>query len=115
MSFASGVGAVILGVASLGLASFGILCAVLVPVGGIVEMRRRVLKAEAGGVSTCPLIGSVAGSLAVLVAPFGTLRSRVVWSWAPLAIEVSVLLLLGLLWKVSGLAREAEANSARRH
>jgi hypothetical protein len=110
----SGAVSVLLGIVSLALAVFATLCAVLVPVGSILAMRRYVLRDEHRGVSNCPLVGAVAGFLAVVVAPIGTIRSRVVWSWAPLAIEVSVFLLVAVLWNVSGLARRAARQRAAR-
>lgn len=103
-----------MGIASLALASFGTLCAVLVPIGSILALRRHVLQDEDRGASNCPLVGSVAGFLAVVVAPIGTIGNRVVWAWAPLAIEVTVFLLIVLFWIVSGLSRQAARQSDAR-
>lgn len=96
---------VVFGAVALALALFAFLCAVLVPVGNMLECRRIVLQNEDRGGSTCMSVGSVAGFLAIILAPVGTLGHRLLWSWVPLAIEASVVLLLTVSWIASGLGK----------
>lgn len=43
---------------------------------------------DRGHVSVAPLLGGVAGALALLITPLGTLEERAVWIWIPLVADV---------------------------
>jgi hypothetical protein len=79
---------------SMVLALLSVVSAVVIPVCAALEMRSRALRHEGGGVSLTPVVGTIAGFLAILLAPVGTIRERVVWFWVPLASEVAVLLVV---------------------
>jgi hypothetical protein len=90
----------------LGVTSF--LSIVIVPVALFVAARRFARRGERRNVSGVWIVGSVAGALAVLVAPLDQRR----WTLfvAPLALELAVFLLLTIVWHASGLAALEERN-----
>jgi hypothetical protein len=87
-----------------GSASFAIVLPILI----LVANRTLVLHREDRHVSGMPLLGSILGWLAVLVLPSGTLRSRLPWLCAPIAVEASVLAACVAYWSLSGLRRASK-------
>ena len=96
------------------LALGSVLNAVVAPVLVLLAKRRFIRNNEDRSVSGTPVLGSVLGFVAILLAPIRTIGDRLTWSWAPLAIEASVLALLFAYWKLSGLAREADRQRRSR-
>lgn len=80
-------------------------CAVFVPFAAMLTARGYVVRGEDKHCSTTPLVGSIAGVVAILVAPLATLGARVVWVGSPLVLEFGVLVLVGLVWRVLRLDR----------
>jgi hypothetical protein len=66
-------------------------------------------------VSGLPVVGSLVGFLAIALAPIGTARERIVWSWLPAAGEATVVGLIALLWIVSGLRSTSEGQRRSRN
>ncbi len=58
--------------------------------------------------SGTPVIGTIAGCLAVALLPIGTLLDRLLWAWVPAVVEALVLGAGIAYWKWSGLEDEAE-------
>ena len=90
------------------------LAGIVMPVGAFIENRALVLRNVDRNVSMLPLTCSVVGLVAVVLAPVGTLRSRIIWCWVPLGVEALVLLLLGVYWQVSGLRHQAQQQRLAR-
>lgn len=84
-----------------------------VPILALLANRDRVLRGEDRHVSGLPVVGSLLGFLAVVVAPIGTLRERLAWAWVPLAVEATVFGLCLVFWNLSGL-REAQRRGTKR-
>lgn len=101
-------------IATIALAVFYVLFAILMALGAYAANRGIVLRNEDRNVSGTPLVGSIAGTLAVLLAPIGTFRDRVVWAWVPLALEVALYGLLLALWSATGLRARAERQRGER-
>ncbi len=78
--------------------------AVVGPISAVVIVRRRWRSGDRRGISGTPIVGSVLGFVAILVAPLGSIGARLAWSWVPLAVEVSVLGLCWGYWIASGSA-----------
>lgn len=74
-------------------------CAVFVPFAAMLTARGYVVRGEDKHCSTTPLIGSIAGVVAIVVAPLATFGARVVWIGSPLVLELGVLVLVGLVWR----------------
>jgi hypothetical protein len=87
---------------SLVLALISVLAAVVAPIAAILTVRRHAERGEERGVSTMPLVGSVVGFVAILLAPLGSVTARLRWSWLPLAIEATVVTLCWALWLACG-------------
>jgi hypothetical protein len=97
---------VALAVLSATLALASVLFAVMVPILALLANRSLVLQDR--HLSTTPVVGTILGSLAVVLAPIGTLHDRLAWSWVPFAVEVGVFGLCFAYWNLSGLGRELE-------
>jgi hypothetical protein len=102
------------GILSIALATWYVLFALAVPIGAFTANRTLVLRNEDRHVSTTPIVGTVAGTLAVLVAPIGTAGDRLIWSWLPLGVEATLYLILRVLWNATGLRAKAE-DQRREH
>ena len=96
------------------LAAMYVLLAIVVPIGAFVANRALVLRNEDRHVSATPIVGSIAGTLAVLLAPIGTIRERAVWAWVPITLEVTVYVVLVVLWIATGLEARAELQRRER-
>jgi hypothetical protein len=70
----------------------------VVRIGATIANARRARSGDTRHVSATPVIGSVIGFIAVLIAPVGSFLERLRWSWLPLAIEVAVLGLCIAAW-----------------
>jgi hypothetical protein len=68
---------------SIILAVASILLVVVVPFGALLANRNLVQRNEDRHVSGLPVVGSLVGFLAIALAPIGTARERIVWSWVP--------------------------------
>jgi hypothetical protein len=86
--------------------------AVVVPVLALCATRRHVLQGEDRHVSSLPVVGTMIGCLSVLLLPVGSLRERLLWTWAPPVIEALVYTACVAYWKLSGL--EAKHERLRR-
>lgn len=86
--------------AALALAS--VLSAVVVPILAFIANLRHVVRREDRHVSTTPVVGSVLGFLAVICLPIGPVRDRLAWSWAPLGVELVIIGLTHVCWRVCG-------------
>ena len=97
------------------LALLAVLCAcasacfaVVVPVAALLANRRLTLRGEERHVSSVPIIGTIAGCLAIALLPIGTLRERFVWVWVPVAAETMVLAACIAYWRLSGLEKASK-------
>ncbi len=101
-------------VLAIALGAVYVLSAIVVAVGAFLENRRLVLRNEDRHVSATPIVGSIAGTLAVLIAPVGALRDRAVWLWVPFAVEAALYGLLVVLWSSTGLQARSERQRQQR-
>ncbi|MEJ7733014.1 MAG: hypothetical protein WKG00_27930 [Polyangiaceae bacterium] len=93
---------IVLAVISILLAVAGLVSAVVVRVAATVANHRLATRGEDGHVSSTPLVGSILGFVAILLAPVGTISQRIRWAWVPLALEVTVALGCGLAFWLAG-------------
>ncbi len=100
---------IVLAVMSVLLGVFGFVSAVAIPIGAFFALRAMVLRGQRGHVPATPIVGTITGTIAILVAPAATFGERLRWSWVPIAVEVAIYALLAALWYASGL----DARAAR--
>jgi hypothetical protein len=71
-----------------------------------VENVRRARRNDPRHVSLTPIVGTIFGTFAVLLAPVGSsIGSRAMWAWMPLATEVVVYLACALVFAFMAKAR----------
>jgi hypothetical protein len=92
----------VLAAIALILALISVMAAVVAPIAAILTIRRHAKRGEERGVSTMPLVGSVLGFVAILLARLGSITARLRWSWLPLAIEATVVTLCWAFWLACG-------------
>ncbi len=88
---------------------------VVVPFQVFVCAARATRRNEDRSFSLVPLVGSIAGAIAVLIAPVGDVRNRWPWALAPLGVEVIIVLTLTALWHITGLARRSRELRREHH
>ena len=72
--------------------AFGAFAGVVFPILATIENVRRARRGDRRHVSLTPLIGTIFGTFAVLLAPIGSIGWRAKWAWMPFVIEVAVYL-----------------------
>jgi hypothetical protein len=70
--------------------AFAAFAAIVFPIAATVENVRRARRGDKRHVSLVPLVGTIFGAFAVLLAPIGSMGDRAKWVWVPLLVEVVV-------------------------
>jgi hypothetical protein len=103
-----------LAVLSIIFAFASLFLAVVVPVIALLANRDLVLRNVDRHVSATPVVGTIIGFFALVLAPIGTLGQRIVWCWVPVASEAIVLGCCVAYWNLSGLRNESERQRRSR-